>query len=485
MKRSLQKRQFLQTTTRVVSYLLVLLPAALGFLYVYSFGVNVVYADSWSMVKFFNDLSQGRLSIQELLEPHQEHLVFVPQVVMLLLGTMTEWNSLVEMYLIQACLFVTLIIFLLAFRDSVRSRSAFFPLLVVPISLLVFSLTQQQNLLRGYQIVFVFPEMFGVLALYLLYVLRYQRLRKAVFVGALGSATAATFSQVPGILVWPAGLLQLFISPVEKPTKRVFIALWGLVGLGEWTTWFVSYSSWARDVGREPGNLLSALAYPSAAIEYFLRLLGSPLTGEKGGHLAFATGLSLACLALVTLLLIYKDRRRLGEYSFWVSVLFWSFLILASFVAGNFAQEHYQEVRSRYISFSILAVVGIYGLLATAALGRRLSIRRPSISAILLALLSGIVLLSAGISYPREIEVGRQTKETREAAAFVLSTYKSQPDEALNRCFRQSRKNGPERIRNRAAVLERLGYNVFSESSTASAKNIDPRAGCKHTGTDT
>ncbi len=461
--RTPKKTRALDYVIRIVSYLLVLMPAALGFLYVYSFGVNVVYADSWSMVKFFNDLSRGNLSIQELWEPHQEHLSFVPQAVMLLLGTMTEWNSLAEMYLTQACLFVTLVIFLLAFRGSIRSRSAFFPLLLVPVSLLMFSLTQ--DLLRAYHIVFVLPEMFGVLALYLLYVLRYERLRKTVFVGALGSATAAAFSQVPGIFVWPAGLLLLFMSPVEKPTKRVLIVLWGLVGLGEWIAWYIPYASWASDKGRESGLLLSVLAQPLVAMEYFLRLLGSPLTGEKGGSLAFAAGLSLACLALVSLLLIYKDRRGLGEYSFWISVLFWSFLVLASFVVGNLAQEHNQEVRSRYISFSILAVVGIYGLLATAALGRRLSIRRPGIGAILLVLLSGTVLLSAGIYYPRGIEVGSREKEKREEAAFVLSTYESQPNEALDEYFRQSRKNGPERIRNRAAVLERLGYNVFSESS--------------------
>jgi biotin operon repressor len=48
---------------------------------------------------------------------------------------------------------------------------------------------------------------------------------------------------------------------------------------------------------------------------------------------------------------------------------------------------------------------------------------------------------------------------SREKAAFVLSTYESQPDELLSKKLNPSAKL----IRKRAPVLQRLGYNVFSE----------------------
>lgn len=47
-----------------------------------------------------------------------------------------------------------------------------------------------------------------------------------------------------------------------------------------------------------------------------------------------------------------------------------------------------------------------------------------------------------------------------EKQAFVLSTYESQSDEALNESFRQ----GADMVRQRAPVLQRLRYNVFSEA---------------------
>jgi hypothetical protein len=490
MKLSSQRLQFPRTTIRTVSYLLVLLPAALGFLYVHSFGVNVVYADSWAMVGSFAKLSSGTLGISDLLVLHQEHWILFPQIAMLLLGTMTEWNSVAEMYLTQTCLLGTLACFLLVFRDSVKSKpafkSAFFPLLMIPMSLLVFSFVQHQNMLGGFGVTFVFAQTFGVLALYLLYVLRYEGRRKVVFAVALASAIVASFSSVPGLCVWPAGLVQLFIGPLEKSMKKVFIVLWGLAGLGLWIAYFIQYASKNNSPnpqGEEPVSVLSALIHPLAAIEYFLSLLGSGLLGNDSWldsgllgneSLPFAAGLLLACLALISLLLVYKERRGLSEYSFWISLLLWSFSILSFIVVGRLAQQELdlqqglaRYAHSRYTSYSILAIVGVYGLLATTALGERSSIRRPCIRTILLVLMSGTVLLSAGIAYSRGIEVGREVKESRERAAFVLSTYKSQPDKVFYERELFARRKGAEVIRPRAAILERLGYSVFSDSSKA------------------
>jgi hypothetical protein len=73
------------------------------------------------------------------------------------------------------------------------------------------------------------------------------------------------------------------------------------------------------------------------------------------------------------------------------------------------------------------------------------------------------VLLSVITSYPNGIHWGRKEEESREKAAFVLSTYESQPDEALTESLDP---NNPKAVRKLAPVLQRLGYNVFSESPT-------------------
>jgi hypothetical protein len=91
------------------------------------------------------------------------------------------------------------------------------------------------------------------------------------------------------------------------------------------------------------------------------------------------------------------------------------------------------------------------------------SIRRPSIPTVLLVALSGAVLLGVATSYPNGIDIGSNEKLSREKAAFVLSTYESQPDEALTESLNPHAKV----VREEAPVLQRLGYNVFSEEPQA------------------
>lgn len=493
--RAPKKTRILDRIIRFVGYLLILLPAVSGFLYVYAFGVSVVRRDAWSMVPLFDRWSSGKLQVSDFFVQHFEHRSTFPELVELSLGILTQYDNVAEMYVIQICLLFTLVILFLAFRANIRSSWGLF--LFVPISLLVFSFRQNANMLFGYQINFAFIMAFGVLALFLLYVVGHRSFKKSAFVAALVSATVATYSIVGGLLVWPAGLLQLFIVPLEKSKKRVFIILWGLIGLGVWVAYLTGWSSgrrgngsfidWSGRPGTEPGDwfvasgartgsssgpsFLDALEHPLAGMDFFLNLLASSLLwpqrrtfegGLFGEHLGLVVGLVLVCLALVGLFLVYKDRR-LGQYSFWISLMFYSFLILAAITSKAFPDGVELALAQRYTSFSVLAVISIYGLLATMALRRGLSIRRPSIRTILPAFLAGAVVLSAAtVSYPEGIEAGRKSKADNEKAAFVVATYESQPDEVLQENSGISK--GARVVRERAPVLQRLGYNVFSEA---------------------
>jgi hypothetical protein len=444
---SSKKRSVADYAVGAVSCLLIVLPAALGFLYVRAFGVSVVFADAWSMVSLFKKWSAGRLEVSDLLRQSVVHRMFFPKGVELWLGNITKYNTVAEMYLIEVCFLVTLVILLLAFIDNVNIRSSWL-FLFLPVSLLIFSLSQWQNMLYGYQINFAFVETFGVLALFLLYVLgRRSNLRKLAFAAALASATVASYSVLAGLFVWPAGLVQLCISPLEKRQKRWFVALWGLVGIFEWVVYFIGW--------RSPGSnssLLYILEQPLQGTNYYLRLLGSSLFWTPNS--ALAGGLLVACLALVSLLRIHKDRR-FGEYSFWISLLLFSLLILASIMVGR---SFLQMVHSRYTTFSVLAVVSVYAMLVKTALEKR-----SMINTVLLTALAGAVLLSASISYPNGIAAGREWRAYTEQGAFVLSMYESQPDEALGILHPQ----GGAFVRSHAPTLQRLGYNVFSEQQAS------------------
>ncbi len=422
-------------------YALILLPGALSIAYVHEFGVNVVFRDQWSVVVLFRALSLGELSFGDLWAPHNEHRFLFPHIVMLVLGTATEWNNLAEMYLIQACFFVTLICLLLAFRAEGGPRLILF----VPIAFLVFSLRQAQNMLWGFQITFVFAQMFAVLALFLLWLAARGTLRKVAFPAGLLGGTVASFSAIQGLLVWPAGLLLLIVAPSRGRTKALLVAVWSLIGAAEWIIYFVGYE---RNVASPSSELL---ALPTAGARFFLSLLGSPLFPQRG--LVLISGAILAGLIVASLFLIWR-RRKLGEYSFWLSLLAFSLFTLLATTSGRIGRGSEAATAPKYTTFSIVAVICVYAILVK--LGGE---ERTRLTTTLLVSASVVILSSIPVSYWNGINLGAEIRATREEAAYVLSTYESQPDERLEVIHGR-----PETVKRRAPILEELGYNVFSES---------------------
>lgn len=176
--------------------MLILLPPVFALLYVRAFGVSVVFSDAWSMSPLFEKWSSGTLLLWDLFDPHNEHRMFFPKGVELLLGGVTNYDNVIGMYLIQACFFATLVILFLAFRNNVR----FWLFVFVPVAFLVFSFRQYENILFGFQINFAFTQTFGVLALFLLYLVGRRGPGKFAFAAALISGTVASFSTAQGPL---------------------------------------------------------------------------------------------------------------------------------------------------------------------------------------------------------------------------------------------------------------------------------------------
>jgi hypothetical protein len=415
-----------------------------GFVYVRLYGVDVPYSDTWNMVPVFEKLSSGTLTLADLFAQQNEHRIFLPRVVLLLLGVATAFDTVVPLYLIQCCLLLTLVALFLAFRDSVSANPLFF----VPVPFLVFGLGQYWNMVQAFQIALVFAQTFSVLALYLLYVSRREGLRRFSFPGALASATAGSLSAAPGLLAWPVGFLLLLMLPVERPVKRFLAGAWGLVGLMETVVYFLDYSSPAdhttsRYLFGEPLKLLKV----------FLTMLGGSLFRER--ELAFAAGLLLVFLVAAALLLVYFSGKP-GECSFWVALLIFASLILASTTLARGGSGIGNALNSKYVTYSTLVVISTYAMLVRSAFGLN------KLAVVSLGVLSVLIAWGVPVSYDWGIEKGRETEARREKAAFVLATYESQPDEALGILKRHFR-TSPETARERASTLEALGYSVFSE----------------------
>ena len=439
------------TANRCISYLLAALPIATGFLYVHLFGVNVVYNDEWTLAARFYHPPSSFLTISDFWDPHNQNRSFFPYVAIFVLASITKWNTVVEMYLGQVCLLGALIAMFVAFRLSVGPR----PLIFVPVAFLVFSLVQYFNMLYGYQLTFVFTETFAVLTFFFLYLSGRRSVKRLVFPAALASATIAAFSAIQGLLVWPAGLLQFFVAPLEKSEKKRLITGWSVFGLGVWIVYFIGYAQKLTNT-----SVFYPLAHPIIGFEYFLTLLGSSLVPSRLHSLALASGLLVASLIVVSLLVIYRSTE-IGEYSFWIALVLFAVLVSMAITAGRSSTQHLPA--SRYANFPVLAVASVYVILAKSALERR---SRVTVAAF--GVLLAIILLTLPIAYYKGMKSGNIQEKRREWAAYVLYTYRSQPEN----CLKLVRKSNTQSLQKFAPAVENLGYNVFSGARPHPPSNL-------------
>ena len=435
--------------------LLILLPAALAFLYVRLFGVDIPFGDAWTTVSRFDKLSLGTLGFQDLWAQHFEHRMFFPRSAQILLGVVTEWNNVATMYFTQACFLATAVILFMAFKRSVGWRLLFF----VPIPFLVFNLAQYFNMLFAFQIALGFAQMFGVLALYLLYVSERQGFKKFAFPAALASGTVASFSLGSGLLVWPAGFLQLVINPIEKRTKGILLGIWSLVGIGAGVFYFIGLTVPQRQAGS------FIFEDPALGVKFFLTTIGNPFAWWPSLPVtgAFISGLLLSCIIVVSLLFVYRSGR-LGEHSFWIGLLAFGLLCSLSIVAARTGLGIDAALTSRYITFTVLVAISVYAILVKLVLERGSRVITASLGVIL-------VLFAVGLpfSYAHGIERGETLERKLEEDATILSTYSSQPDKSLDIVNRQ-----PEDIKENAFVLCKLGYSVFSDPEAREQNCLPP-----------
>src|SRR5215212_8301931 len=88
---------------KLVLCLSILLPFGAAVFYVHLFGVNVFFADEWRFVPLVYKLDSDTLTIGDLFAHHSQHVYFFPWTAMLLLGTLTAYDTVPLTYLVQMC----------------------------------------------------------------------------------------------------------------------------------------------------------------------------------------------------------------------------------------------------------------------------------------------------------------------------------------------------------------------------------------------
>jgi hypothetical protein len=412
-------------------------PPVAAALYIQAFGVNVAFSDQLRMAPYFEALDEGRLTLEMAFALNNEHRIFFPRLATLLVGQLTRFNNIPEMYL--GWMFLVLSGVLIAAIHRRQGATASLASLV-PISLLLFHWRQHELFVRGDSLP-TYMSLAGLLGSLLL--LDGVRAPGGRFAGALAAATFASFSYLNGLLAWPLGACVLLTSraPVRRP---LVVSLWLGVGAAVTLLYFAGY---VKPDHHPP--LWFVLRAPALAIQYFLAACGSPFAAERIA--AVSMGASLLALYAVSGWMAIRVWRAGEPLPLGAWLILFAVLSQAVIAVGRSGFGVDQALSSRYTPFAMLGPIGAYLVWTSRAVAPDSLARRSLVALLALAMVG----LPAGVLHGYETGVAEHIRRLR--AAYILRTAAYQTDDSLDLVDRL-----PDQVRRNAAILERLQLNVFA-----------------------
>lgn len=256
---------------RLCCALLTLVPLIYLILVVARFSVDVPFWDEWGFIPFLEKSYQGTLSFGDFWMQENEQRPLFPKAIMLVLARLSGWNIAYEVEVsvsLAVGIFIALVCQIRATLKAVGSNRTIWwmaPLL----SLMVFSMSQVENWLWGYQLN-VFLNLLAVLTGIILLarpVFKWWRFAGAALLGII-----ATYSFANGMVYWPIGLAMLAVSSTSRKTAASRAIIWGIVGA-------LTIGSYLYNFKYPPyyPSLWSSLERPTESIAFFLSYLGQPL----------------------------------------------------------------------------------------------------------------------------------------------------------------------------------------------------------------
>ncbi len=332
--------------------LLAWLPPLVLAILVAFWGVDLPYFDQWEMIPRFEQWSEGHFPWQAIWRLHNEHRLILPELIMLLVGKLTHWNILVELWINVGLAALLFLVWRRQLRQGLGSSAQFSPFLPC-LSLVVFSPSQWGNWSWGWQIQIFLALLLVATAILLLST--WSRSPSA-FLAALGCAALAPFSFANGLLLFPLAL-PLVLRERQGRTWRT--VSWILSGVLVYYLYGVT-----RLLSRlESTSSVSPLTRWLAQGDYWLHYLAGPVFVRGPLAPAIAYGLVPLSLMVAGLMVARLGRGRLQEILPWLTLLAFGLASAAMTALGRYTFGIEQALSSRYFTIANFYWIGLLGLL--------------------------------------------------------------------------------------------------------------------------
>ncbi len=329
------------------------LPLIILTILILKYYVDVPFWDEWDFVGLLQRSYQSNINFSDLLSYHNEHRPFFPRLILLGLAHLTGYRILPELIvnlIIAIGIFISLIyIFKTIFSSfKIKNYLAFIPI----ISLIVFSLTQWENWLWGWQVQ-IFLNLLAVVTG--LKILSLRKIKSSNLLISMFLGIIATFSFANGLIYWLMGLIMLKFK--EQKNKNRILIFWSVFSI------YIFFLYTRLSPGSEVLKADFSVQNIVLLAIYAFAFIGAPLVSMNG------TGAFLAGLAGV-LFFIYLIRisRKIFFHKlklFLPIIALSSYSLISAFLTsyGRYRLGLLQAISSRYVSFSNLFWLSLLAVL--------------------------------------------------------------------------------------------------------------------------
>ncbi len=319
------------------------------------FQVDVPVHDQWDLVPAMSSWCDGRLPVNEIWHPYGEHRMFLPRLLMLLMGRASGWRIQLESLLSSLLLIsVAALIAISVVRESRKwKRNIWIPLAII--SLMTLAPNRAEAYMWGWQLQ-VSLALFLTISALILFEKSQNRL--ILLIPALICGFAASISFGAGLAVWPSGLLILL--PLRSKRSWIRAAVWFATAAGVASVYLGSMHETSGPITLEdlPGIAFYATVFlgaPLLTYAHRLTVAGIYLTGVIGS----------AGTVLLAFLVSGIRRSGGGNWRFWGALGCISIFAGLLAGAGRSGLGAEQALALRYIPFSSLLWISIVALMTT------------------------------------------------------------------------------------------------------------------------
>jgi hypothetical protein len=441
------------------------IPVATYFWLIQHYGVNDVYLDQWGDVGILRHSYSGSLTLSSLWAQHLEQRIFFPNLIVVSLGYATHLNIVIEEYVSATLLCLSALLLVL----SHKRHSAKGWLWYCPVPILMLSAVQSYSTLFGFQLAWYLVILMLAASLFLL-----DRGSRSnwVLAGAIVVAVVGSFSSLPGLFIWPAGLILL----CQRRYRLAQVLAWCGAAVVAVLVYTYHYNPSEGFSNYRPGSDI-----PVVAMETFFRVIGGVfglqmldsnryLSASEilVGFLLFL----LACYALVTRGL---HRDEAGSAPLGVALICFGLIYSAFFAYGRAWTGAVHATESQYTTFTLLTVAGIYLALLDPPprqVSGAFSSRR--VGRVVASVLAGAICLQVILGTINGLRVASSFHRTQEEAAVVLVDVRNVPNPIMQASL-GSQWLPANVVRSDARMLAVHQLSVFDSGDVAGDRRLAAR----------